>query len=234
MVSRFCLTGFLFCLLSMTLTAESQTIDLLADQNLEQWVTVRGEAVQSGWSFEDGALKCEGRGAGLLLTKQNYRNFELSWEWKISAGGNSGIKYRVRKYGTSLLGCEYQMLDDPTDRYGAHSKNSTASLYAIWEPVGEKIQHPAGEWNHSRIVLKGNHIQHYLNGLKMVDGRIGSRDWFRRVQESKFSSAPKFSLNKSGQIMLTEHGNPTWFRQMTITELNSAGRIRGRQDRAAE
>jgi len=233
MVSRFCLVSSLCCLLVINPTAQSQTIDLLADQKLDQWVTARGEEVQSGWSFEDGALKCEGRGAGLLLTKKNYRNFELSWEWKISEGGNSGIKYRVRKYGTSLLGCEYQMLDDPTDRYGAHSKNSTASLYAIWEPVGEKIQHPAGQWNQSRIVLKGNHIQHYLNGLKMVDGRIGSRDWFRRVQESKFKSAAKFSLNKSGQIMLTEHGNPTWFRQMTITELNSAGRKRGRKDRVA-
>ena len=81
MVSRFCLASSLCCLLVVSATAQAQTIDLLADQKLDQWVTARGEEVQSGWSFEDGALKCEGRGAGLLLTKKNYRNFELSWEW---------------------------------------------------------------------------------------------------------------------------------------------------------
>ena len=197
---------FSLCILfTFSSIATAQTVDLLEDGKLDHWVTAQGKSVTTGWSFEDGALKCEGGGSGLLLTKEKYRDFELVWQWKITAAGNSGIKY--------------QMLDDPQNKYGKHSKNATGSLYAIWEPTGEFVQNPAEQWNESRIVVKGNHVQHYLNGALVVDGRIGSRDWQTRVDESKFSKQRKFSENRSGLIMLTEHGNPTWFRSMTITNL---------------
>ena len=220
-----CQFSFSLCLLFMFSTiATAQTVDLLEDEKLDHWVTAAGKSVTTGWVFEDGALKCEGRGSGYLLTKEIYRDFELVWQWKITAAGNSGIKYRVRNYGNVALGSEYQMLDDPQNKYGKHSKNATGSLYAIWEPAGEFVQNPAEQWNESRIVLKGNHVQHFLNGVLVVDGRIGSRDWQARVAESKFGKHRKFSENRNGLIMLTEHGNPTWFRSMTITNLGAKQR----------
>ena len=217
---------FSLCILFMfSSIATAQTVDLLEDGKLDHWVTAQGKSVTTGWSFEDGVLKCEGGGSGLLLTKETYRDFELVWQWKITAAGNSGIKYRVRNYGNSTLGCEYQMLDDPQDKYGKHSKNATGSLYAIWEPTGEFVQNPAEQWNESRIVVKGQHVRHFLNGVLVVDGRIGSRDWQKRVAESKFSEHRNFSENRSGLIMLTEHGNPTWFRSMTIKKLGLTQRL---------
>ena len=112
-----------------------------------------------------------------------------------------------------------QMLDDENYGTDPFSLNATASLYAIWEPSGDKHLNPGGEWNQSQIVLKGNRVRHYLNGELMVNGRIGSKDWKQRVAASKFKNRKDFSLNRDGLIMLTEHGNPTWFRNVVITEL---------------
>ena len=188
--------------------------------SLDHWVTGAGEAVTSGWKVEaDNTLLCEGKGSGILLSKQAYRDFSLTWVWKLTEKGNSGIKYRVRQYDGAWLGCEYQMLDDENYGTDPFSLNATASLYAIWEPSGDKHLNSGGDWNQSQIVLKGNRIRHYLNGELMVDGRIGSKDWKQRVAASKFKNRKDFSLNRDGLIMLTEHGNPTWFRNVVITEL---------------
>ena len=162
------------------------------------------------------------------MSKHQYRDFSLTWEWMLTEKGNSGIKYRVRQYDNSWLGCEYQMLDDENYGTDPFSLNATASLYAIWEPAGEKKLNPGGEWNQSRIIVKGNRVRHYLNGELMVDGRIGSKDWKQRVAASKFKNREDFGLNRNGLIMLTEHGNPTWFRNIVITELGplSSGRTK--------
>ena len=221
-------------LLSSTLLAQpgASKSTLLSD-SLDHWMTGAGEAVTRGWKVEeDNTLLCEGGGSGLLLSKRQYRDFSLTWEWKLSEKGNSGIKYRVRQYDNSWLGCEYQMLDDENYGTDLFSLNATASLYAIWEPSGNKVLHPGGEWNQSHIIVRGNRVRHYLNGELMVDGRIGSRDWKQRVAESKFKNREGFGMNRDGLIMLTEHGNPTWFRNVVITELGpltSVRPIRGKQ-----
>lgn len=213
---RFLITFALTLICSVSLGQKSTVLS----SSLDHWVTGTGEAVTSGWKVEeDNTLLCEGKGSGILLSKQTYRDFSLTWEWKLTEKGNSGIKYRVRQYDGAWLGCEYQMLDDENYGTDAFSLNATASLYAIWEPSGDKHLNPGGEWNQSQIVLKGNRVRHYLNGELMVNGRIGSKDWKQRVAASKFKNRKDFSLNRDGLIMLTEHGNPTWFRNVVITEL---------------
>ncbi|MBH57875.1 MAG: hypothetical protein CMJ82_11890 [Planctomycetaceae bacterium] len=213
---RFLITFALTLICSVSLGQKSTVLS----SSLDHWVTGTGEAVTSGWKVEeDNTLLCEGKGSGILLSKQKYRDFSLTWEWKLTEKGNSGIKYRVRQYDGAWLGCEYQMLDDENYGTDPFSLNATASLYAIWEPSGDKHLNPGGEWNQSQIVLKGNRVRHYLNGELMVNGRIGSKDWKQRVAASKFKNRKDFSLNRDGLIMLTEHGNPTWFRNVVITEL---------------
>ena len=210
-------------------TSFAQQKSNVLSSSLDYWVTSAGEPVTKGWKIEaDNTLLCEGKGSGILLSKHQYRDFSLTWEWMLTEKGNSGIKYRVRQYDNSWLGCEYQMLDDENYGTDPFSQNSTASLYAIWEPAGKKKLNPGGEWNQSRIIVKGNRVRHYLNGELMVDGRIGSKDWKQRVAASKFKNREDFGLNRNGLIMLTEHGNPTWFRNIVITELGplSSGRTK--------
>lgn len=208
-------------LISSTSFAEPKSTIL--SSSLDHWVTTAGKPVTQGWKVEDeSTLLCEGKGSGILLSQQQYRDFSLTWEWKLTEKGNSGIKYRVRQYGNAWLGCEYQMIDDENYGTDPFSLNATGSLYAIWEPSGNKHLNPGGEWNQSQIIVKGNRVRHYLNGELMVDCRIGSRDWKQRVAASKFKDREDFSLNRNGLIMLTEHGNPTWFRNVVITELRSS------------
>ncbi len=210
--------------------ASGQQKSVVLSSSLDHWVTASGEPVTQGWKVEENnTLLCEGKGSGVLLSKQPYRDFSLTWEWKLTDKGNSGIKYRVRQYDNSWLGCEYQMLDDENYGVDSFALNATASLYAIWEPSGNKKLNPGGEWNQGQIIVKGNRVRHYLNGELMVDGRIGSRDWHQRVAASKFKNRENFSLNRDGLIMLTEHGDPTWFRNVVITELGLLSPARARR-----
>ncbi len=219
-------------LYSGSLFAQQRSV-VLSD-SLDHWVLSNGEAVTTGWKVEDdNTLLCEGGGSGVLLSKKQYRDFSLTWEWKLTEKGNSGIKYRVRKYDGALLGCEYQMLDDENYGVDIFAINATASLYAIWPPAGNKHLNPGGEWNQSQIILRGNRVRHYLNGELMVDGRIGSRDWKQGVAKSKFKDREAFGENRDGLIMLTEHGNPTWFRNIVITELGPLSAARSLREKIA-
>jgi hypothetical protein len=173
----------------------------------------------AGWVAEsDGTIHLSGKGAGALISKQEYSNFELEWDWKVSEGGNNGIKYWVTKVGgKEWLGIEYQMIDDQRHPDGLRGgSHTTASIYDLKEPAPDKASKPAGEWNHSKIVVQDGKIQHFLNGKLAVEADTNTEDWKQRVAASKFKDKEGFAPGH-GRLMLTEHGDETWFRNLQLT-----------------
>ncbi len=222
-------TLFLF-LASMPLAAQDSVrghTSLFDGKTLSGWVTPDGEPASAGWEVTDGVLHLVGNGSGMILTDREYQDFDLRFEWKITEGGNSGIKYRVRRYDGAILGIEYQLLDDATHFDGTIGKGSTGSLYALYAPVTDHDElptRPPGEFNESRVVVRGKRITHWLNGTKLVSVHVGNANWHARVAESKFKNRDGFGENRSGLIMLQEHGSEVWFRNITIKQL---GRSKG-------
>ena len=196
-------------------------IELSNDPTLEAWMTLDGTPVTDGWEFVDGVIhrNVEGQRAGHIVTKQEYTDFDLSFEWKIATRGNSGIKYRVQKFGNRVLGCEYQILDDQTHRDGQSSKKSTGSLYDVYEPNGAKYVRPPGEYNQGRVVVRRQRIEHWLNGHLILVAQVGSPEWLRRIADSKFADVDGFGKNRQGRIMLTDHGSEVWYRNIVLREL---------------
>jgi hypothetical protein len=216
---RFCLAAGLLAAAASTLRAEDPPASPFDGRSLAGWATLDGRPVTQGWQAADGmiSLKKDGRRAGHIVTRQEFGDFDLSFEFKIAQRGNSGLKYRVRKYGNKVLGCEYQIFDDPPGR-GA-GKGSAGALYDLYEPGPEKQLKPAGEWNLARIVVRGDKIEHWLNGRQIVSATVGDAEWQRRIAASKFSDVPEFGRNRTGQIMLTDHGSEVWYRNFVFQSL---------------
>ena len=157
---------------------------------------------------------------GDIVTEKSFLNFELEFEWKVAAKGNSGLKYRVADYppAGAGIGLEYQLLDDAGHSNGKVPKTSSASLYDLLAPAAEKKLKPAGEWNASRIVARGTTLEHWLNGEKVLTVELGSEAWKQALAGSKFRKAPDFGT-KRGRILLQDHGDEAWFRQLRVREL---------------
>ncbi len=194
-----------------------QPIVLFAGHSLTDWVKVNGQP-SDGWLIDDGAIYRAKR-AGDLYHKNTFRDFELYFQWKISAGGNSGVKYRVKQYGNQWLGCEYQLLDDVS----AREANKSGALYAIYQPAADKRPAAPEVWHQSKIVVCGNRIEHWLNGQLIVQATVGSQDWKARVQKSKFRDKENFGENREGRIFFQDHGNPVWFRHIVLVPLYCDG-----------
>src|SRR5690606_728251 len=131
------------------------------------------------------------------------------------------LKYRVQDINGNLLGCEYQIYDDDNPRRTVEPKNSTGSLYDVYEPVADKPLRPAGEYNSAKIVVVNDLIEHWLNGRLIMRAIVGSPEWDARIAESKFHDDPGFGENRFGRIMLTDHGSEVWYRNFDFTELPS-------------
>jgi hypothetical protein len=217
---NFLLTVALFVIPAAAACAEDAIL-LFDGQSLDGWTTMDGKPVSGGWEVVDGTLhlaKSETR-AGNILTDKEYENFDLQFEWKIAPGGNNGLKYRVRKYGNRVLGCEYQILDDSAYVERLRPKGLTGSLYDVYEPTDMHAANPVGEFNHSRIIVQGPHIQHWLNGKLIVSAFVGSRQWRDRIAASKFADFEGFGENRVGKIMLTDHNSEVWYRKMLLKPL---------------
>jgi hypothetical protein len=198
-----------------------QTIPLFDGKSLDGWTTQDGQPVTKGWEVVDGMihLNTDGGRAGHIVTDREYGDFDLTFEWKNVPGGNSGLKYRVRTFDNKTLGCEYQIIDDDGYRVKMRPKGSTGALYDVYEPNHAKAVNPPGQFNHSRIVVRGNRIEHWLNGKQIVVACVGSSEWNRRIADSKFSDVPGFGRNREGKIMLTDHKSEVWYRNIELTPL---------------
>jgi hypothetical protein len=207
------------------LTAEEKAAGwkrLFDGQSLQGWRLYNKKAApQAGWKAEEGILKklAKERG-GDIVTEASFDNFDLVWEWRIAPGGNNGLKYLVTEERPSAPGHEYQMLDDDVHPDGKRGpKRQTASFYDVLPPVADKSVKPVGEWNTSRVLVQGDHVEHWLNGKKVLTYELGSDAVKTAVAASKFKDAPGFGTKIKGHIMLTDHQDECWFRQIKIREL---------------
>lgn len=197
----------------------AEGFELLFDGETTAGWHVFKEEGTPGWDVVDGALARVGPG-GDLVTDRVFRDFELRLQWKVSPGGNSGILLRVddeseRTYHSAP---EMQVLDDAAHADGASRLTSAGANYGL-HPAPEGVVRPAGEWNDVRLVVDGAHVEHWLNGRKIVEYELWSDEWNEKVAASKFAEWPEYGMAREGRIGLQDHGDPVYFRSIRIRPL---------------
>jgi hypothetical protein len=171
---------------------------------------------QAGWVVEDGCLKLQANsGGGDIITVDQFTDFDLQWDWRIGPKGNNGVKYLVTEERPSAPGHEYQMLDDATTD---DPNKFTASFYDVLPPQKKTPLQLPGQWNHSRILVQGKHVEHWLNGEKVLKYELESPEAKAAIAQSKFKNAPGFGDKIKGHILLTDHKEETWYRNIKIRE----------------
>lgn len=208
-----------------TLSLEEQNAGwkmLFDGKTFNGWRGFKMASAPTAWKItKDGELHFSKKGAGGdLMTVEQFGDFELQLEWKISKGGNSGIFFWVsedKNYAWET-GPEMQVLDNAKHKDGLERKTSAGSNYALHAPAQE-VTRPAGEYNHVRLIAKGTHIEHWLNGVKIVAYEIGSPEWEALVATSKFREMPQYGRNRKGHIVLQDHGDKVWYRNVRIRRL---------------
>ncbi len=211
---------------TLTQSEKEEGWQLLFDgKSMENFKGFRKDEVPSAWRVDDGTITLAGEGGGDLITKDRYKNFEFSIDWKISEGGNSGIMYHVSEdtvyHNTYNSGPEMQVLDDerhPDAKKGVNGNRQAGALYDLI-PLSTPAVKPAGQWNTAKLLVKDGHVEHWLNGKKVVGYEIGSPEWDTLVQQSKFASMKGFGREEQGHIALQDHGNKVWFKNIKIRVL---------------
>lgn len=221
-------SSVLFFLLIIFLTgcgqkAEQNNWTVLFDgTSTDAWRAFNRETFPiEGWAIEKGALKTIVGGDVVdIITKDQYENFELELEWKVSPGGNSGIFFGVNEQDGSVWqsGVEMQVLDDSLHHDGQNPKTSAGSLYGLIAPK-KKVLKQVGKFNKARLVVNGTHAEHWLNGVKLLEYELGSEALAALIAESKFKDLPNFGIAKIGHIALQHHGEEVWYRTIRIRPL---------------
>lgn len=197
--------------------------ELLFDgTSLDGWRGYQRDSIPDGWTVDEEALHFEGEGQNstTLITNEQFSNFELRLEWKIAAEGNSGIMYRVAEDADDAYrtGPEYQVLDNAVLDSVAGSIYQAGALYGLYAP-SEVAARPAGTYNQARIVVTGSHVEHWMNGTKLLEAELGSVEWNERVAGTKFEDYAGFAESESGHIALQDHGHPVWYRNIKLRPL---------------
>lgn len=216
-------------------TAEASTdslpkgewVSLFDGKSLAGWHGYNKTGTIPNWDIEDGALVCLGAAAdahgGDIVTDSMYENFELKWDWKIEKGGNSGVMYHVvenSKYqATYETGPEYQMIDDIDFPEKLQDWQQSGADYAMNVADSSKKLMPAGEWNSSRIVFNNGHVEHWLNGQKVVEFQAWDDKWNKEKAEGKWKDYPDYGTAKTGFIALQDHGKKAFFKNIMIKKM---------------
>jgi 3-keto-disaccharide hydrolase len=183
------------------------------------WRGWKMDSMPSGWQVVDGTLK-RVKPAADIITTEKFANFELSLEWNLAKNGNSGIFYRASEDDDAIYWSapELQVLDDAGHPDGQSRLTAAGADYGLYpSPAG--VVRPAGQWNQVRLVVNGKHVEHWLNGVKVVEYELGSPDWEAKVKASKFAPHTHYGRNAEGYIGLQEHEYPVAFRNIKIRAL---------------
>ena len=213
---------------TLSRTEKEEGWQLLFDgETTDGWHGYLKKSVGEGWKAEDGLLVCLGKGGdigGDILTNESFDNFILSLEWNIAKGGNSGIFYHViedEKYSAPYAtGPEYQLIDDIGFESPLEEWQKTGADYAMYTANDTKKLNPAGEWNTSKIVFDHGHVEHWLNGNKIIEFTAWSDDWKKLKAESKWKAYPDYGTAKTGPVGLQDHGHAITFRNIKIKPLD--------------
>ena len=207
-------------------------------ETFDGWQGMKGTSFPSqSWTIRDGMICTQNdRSGGDIVSTEKYDDFMFELEWKISPQGNSGIKYlvqqewlnpgfqpdydddRKRRPWRSAVGCEFPILDDSRLEEGREEKTSTGALYLLYAPKNKQIN-PPGEWNHTRIIVLGNRVEHWLNGGKLLEYELNSSELMERVEETKFHKVPGYGIKAAGHLSLQHHGAPACFRNLKIRRI---------------
>lgn len=189
-------------------------------ETLNGWSLYGRPDETTGWAVEDGALARVGQGGDIVSARQ-YTDFELQLQWRISEGGNSGIFYRVGDGQDAVwrTGPEMQVLDNARHPDGRNAYTSAGANYALYAPPRDSTRE-VGEWNDVHLIVRGNSVEHWLNGERQCAYELGSEDWERLVAASKFASMPLYGREPKGRIALQDHGDRVWYRGIKVRELN--------------
>lgn len=212
---------------------------LFDGKTLAGWRGLGYDSVPSAhWVVSDGAIKKTANGnvarlpdgqparGGDLMTIATFGDFELSWEWKVTPGANSGVKYNVSEElsmrtapNHAAIGFEYQILDDDRHEDGKVAAHRAAALYDLIAPNASKVLRPVGEWNYSRILFRGPHGEHWLNGAKVLEFDLGTPLMDSLLARSKYRAIAGFAARRRGHIVLQDHGDEVYFRSIKVKVL---------------
>jgi hypothetical protein len=197
---------------------------LFNGRNTEGWRFYKNKENNS-WEVADGALHCKpfdgNEKRSDIMTTEQYENFDLSFDWKVSRKGNSGVMFRVTEDFDEpfFSGPEYQVIDDKEYPGELTDLQLTGANYDMHAPPADKPVNPVGQWNTSRLAVNGNHVEHWLNGAKVVEYDLNSADWKSRKNKSKWKDAKGYGIAKKGYIDFQDHGAEVWFKNIMIKTL---------------
>jgi Domain of Unknown Function (DUF1080) len=207
---------------TLTPAEKAEGWQLLFDgKALDAWRGYKRETLpEAGWEIKDGTLRTVAKVKGAdLITRKKFNDFEFTWDWRVAPGGNNGVKYFVTEERPQSPGHEYQMIDDTGYPGKLGPGHLTGDFYDVLPAASDKPIRRAGEWNTSRVVVRGARVEHWLNGKNVLAYQLGSAAVKAGIERSKFKGHQGFGEKVAGHIMLTYHQDECWYRNLKIREM---------------